>query len=80
YKLGRKKRKSISGASYHVMLRGNDGQDIYVDDLDRCKMSVKRQFMYFLEMDFGIIVLIVLPIGMFLRVIFRIISNNTEIK
>jgi putative transposase len=41
--LGRKKRKSISGASYHVMLRGNDGQDIYVDDLDRCKMCMLIQ-------------------------------------
>lgn len=39
----RPKRYHIPGSSYHVMLRGNDGQDIFFSDRDRCKMCLLLQ-------------------------------------
>jgi len=36
--MARKKRYSIVGKFYHVMLRGNDGQNIFFDDADRFRI------------------------------------------
>ena len=33
--MGRAWRIEFEGALYHLMSRGNDGQDIYLDDTDR---------------------------------------------
>lgn len=41
--MARSKRYHRSGSSYHVMLRGNDGQDIFLSDRDRCKMCMLLQ-------------------------------------
>ena len=38
--MARKQRYHISGAFYHVMLRGNDGQSIFFCDADRCRMCL----------------------------------------
>lgn len=41
--MARRRRYHLSGATYHVMLRGNDGQPIYYDDADRCRMCLLMQ-------------------------------------
>jgi putative transposase len=41
--MARQKRYHIPGSSYHVMLRGNDGQDIFFYDEDRCNMCFLLQ-------------------------------------
>lgn len=41
--MARKKRYSIPGGFYHVMLRGNGGQNIFFDDFDRCKLCLLLQ-------------------------------------
>ena len=38
--MARKKRTHIPGRYYHVMLRGNDGQDIFFNDSDRFKFCL----------------------------------------
>jgi len=35
--MARKPRIHVSGGLYHVMLRGNGGQDIFFDDEDRTR-------------------------------------------
>ena len=39
----RKSRYHVPGAFYHVMLRGNDGQEIFFSDADRCRMCLLIQ-------------------------------------
>lgn len=41
--MARKTRYNVCGRFYHVMLRGNDGQEIFIDDQDRCRMSFLLQ-------------------------------------
>jgi REP element-mobilizing transposase RayT len=41
--MARRKRFHLPGAVYHVMLRGNQGQDIFYSDGDRCRMSLLLQ-------------------------------------
>ncbi len=41
--MARKLRYHLSGAFYHVMLRGNDGQKIFFNDGDRCRMCLLIQ-------------------------------------
>lgn len=41
--MARSKRYHIPGSLYHVMLRGNDGQDIFFTDEDRCAMCFLLQ-------------------------------------
>lgn len=41
--MARRKRLHISTAVYHVMLRGNDGQPIFFDDADKCRMCLLMQ-------------------------------------
>src|SRR5450631_706685 len=43
YRMGRKPRIHYSGALYHVMLRGNAGQDIFFDDTDRYRFLLFLQ-------------------------------------
>lgn len=39
----RKPRIHVPGAVYHVMLRGNAGQDIFIDDEDRTRLLLLMQ-------------------------------------
>ncbi len=39
----RKPRYHIPGAYYHVMLRGNNGQSIFLNDADRCRLCLLIQ-------------------------------------
>jgi putative transposase len=41
--MARKKRFHLPTAVYHVMLRGNDGQNIFFSDQDRCRMCLLMQ-------------------------------------
>ena len=41
--MARRLRYHLPGATYHVMLRGNDGQKIFFNDKDRCKMCLLIQ-------------------------------------
>lgn len=41
--MARAKRYHVPGSFYHVMLRGNDGQDIFFSDSDRCVMCLLLQ-------------------------------------
>jgi putative transposase len=41
--MARKQRYHIPGAFYHVMLRGNDGQAIFSDDNERCRICLLIQ-------------------------------------
>ncbi len=41
--MARPKRYHIPGSFYHVMLRGNDGQNIFFSDSDRCVMCLLLQ-------------------------------------
>lgn len=41
--MARKPRIHYPGAFYHVMLRGNDGQSIFLDDSDRCRFYLLIQ-------------------------------------
>lgn len=41
--MARKLRYHLPGATYHVMLRGNDGQQIFFDEADICKMCLLIQ-------------------------------------
>lgn len=41
--MARKPRYHHSGAFYHLMLRGNDGQKIFFSDADRCRMCLLIQ-------------------------------------
>jgi putative transposase len=41
--MARLERYHLPGSFYHVMLRGNDGQDIFFSDVDRCAMCLLLQ-------------------------------------
>lgn len=41
--MARRARYHAPGATYHVMLRGNDGEDIFFSDRDRCEMCLLVQ-------------------------------------
>lgn len=41
--MARRLRYHLPGATYHVILRGNDGQNIFFNDRDRCKMCLLIQ-------------------------------------
>lgn len=41
--MARRRRYHLPGGIYHVMLRGNDGQKIFFNDGDRCKMCLLIQ-------------------------------------
>jgi len=41
--MARKPRLHYAGALYHVMVRGNGGQDIFADDEDRCRFYLFLQ-------------------------------------
>lgn len=41
--MARKPRYHIPGAFYHLMLRGNDGQDIFFNSKDRCRLCLLIQ-------------------------------------
>ena len=41
--MARRLRYHLPGATYHVMLRGNDGQQIFFENADRCKMCLLIQ-------------------------------------
>jgi len=41
--MARRLRYHLPGGTYHVMLRGNDGQDIFFNDRDRSKMCLLIQ-------------------------------------
>ncbi len=41
--MARRLRYHLPGGTYHVMLRGNDGQDIFFNDEDRCRMCLLIQ-------------------------------------
>ena len=41
--MARRLRYHLPGATYHVMLRGNDGQQIFFENVDRCKMCLLIQ-------------------------------------
>jgi putative transposase len=41
--MARQSRYHVSGAFYHVLLRGNNGQKIFFDDIDRCRICLLIQ-------------------------------------
>ena len=42
--LARRKRIILPGFPYHVMLRGNDGQPIFLEDSDRVRLCLLMQY------------------------------------
>jgi len=41
--MARRARHSFPGATYHVMLRGNNGQKIFSSNLERCRFCLLMQ-------------------------------------
>lgn len=41
--MSRKPRYYVLGAFYHLMLRGNNGQNIFFDNADRCRLCLLIQ-------------------------------------
>jgi putative transposase len=41
--MARRQRNSLPGATYHIMLRGNNGQHIFTNDEERCKLCLLLQ-------------------------------------